>query len=73
MTTPYRVVVVVVGTTANSVVAVAVEGIICCCSACMFLMRVEDSKIFWHFKTVHQNNSLLNNTIQQAIVFKLQC
>jgi hypothetical protein len=62
ITTPYRVVVVVVvvGTTTNSVEAVEVEGIICCCSDCMFLMSFEDSKIFRHFKIVHQINSLLN-------------
>jgi hypothetical protein len=66
ITTPYRVVVVVVGTTANSVVAVAVEEIICCCSICMFLLRLEDSKIFWHFKLIHQKNCLLNIRVQQA-------
>jgi hypothetical protein len=61
MTTPYRVVVVVVGTTTNSVEAVEVEEIICCCSICMFLMSLEDSTIFRHFKLIHQKNSLLNS------------
>jgi hypothetical protein len=66
MTTPYRVVVVVVGTTTNSVEAVVLERIICCCRDCMFLMRVEDNKIFWHFKLIHQKNCLLNIRVQQA-------
>jgi heterodisulfide reductase subunit B len=61
ITTPYRVVVVDVGTTTDSVEAVELEWIICCCNGCMFLMRFEDSKIFRHFKIVHQINSLLNN------------